>query len=277
MLIDGLESVRSAIEPGSEQPHLRVHARLLAELFFGDIGPRPGERVQTVHGQFAVVVVQRREHPRQRHHGVGERPAERAGMHGLRQHVDADGDRGRAPDAGADRRRTSAGVATVGHDRDVGAEQVGVAHDQIGQMLGGALLLALDDDLDRHRRRAICQQRADRRGVDRDPALVVGGAAAVHSPVSHDGLERRRLPQRPGRPRAGRRGGRTAARSALPAALRSARTRRADHRRDRGSGRRGGPRRPASAPSTRRSPARARGRSRHSRPRGSRRAGRARP
>ncbi len=180
---------------GSEQPHLRVHPRLLAELFFRDIGPRPGERVQAVDGQFAVVGVQRREHPRQRHHRVGERPAERPGVHGLRQHVDADGDRGRprmlVPIVGAPVRALppSATIATSARSRSA------CPTDQVGQVLGGALLLALHDDLDRHRRSAVGEERPDRRGMDRDPALVVGGAAAVHAPVPHDGLERRHVPQ----------------------------------------------------------------------------------
>ena len=86
-------------------------------------------------------------------------------------------------------------VAAVGDERDVGAKQVRVSLDELGQVLGGALLLALHHDLDRDRWLAGGKQRPDRGGVDRDPALVVGGPASVHPTVADLRQERRRLPE----------------------------------------------------------------------------------
>jgi hypothetical protein len=59
-------------------------------------------------------------------------------------------------------------------------------------VLGAALLLALDHDLDGDR--GSRRERADRGGVRHDPALVVGGSAPVHTAVSDGRLEGRGVP-----------------------------------------------------------------------------------
>ena len=74
----------------------------------------------------------------------------------------------------------------------VGAEQLGVAADDLLEVRAGDLLLALDDPADRHRRDI---QRADRRQPHRELGLVVGRAARVEPPVAHRRLERRGLPE----------------------------------------------------------------------------------
>ncbi len=110
------------------------------------------------------------------------------------QDPDLHHDVGHAADRGVQRGDAGAVVPAVGDHGDVRPQQVGVALDELGQVLGRALLLALDDDLDRDRAVAVGEERADRGRVDHDAALVVRGAASVHPPVLHDRLEGRRVP-----------------------------------------------------------------------------------
>ncbi len=179
---------------GSEQPNLGVDARLGSELLLGDVDPFPRERGQALDRDLAVVGVQRRDHARQCDDRVREWTAERARVDRLGQDVDADAERRRAADARGDRGHASADVPAVGDDRDVGPQEVGVPVDEVGQVLGRTLLLALDDDLDRDGRVTVCQERPDRGGVDRDPALVVGAPAPEEAVAGDRGLERRVVP-----------------------------------------------------------------------------------
>ena len=61
--------------------------------------------------------------------------------------------------------------------------------DELRKVLGRAFLLALHDDLDRTRERTVGTYRAQRRGVDHDPALVVGRSASEQPPVGDRGLK----------------------------------------------------------------------------------------
>ena len=75
----------------------------------------------------------------------GSGPPNGAAVLGDRQHVDPDLALGDAADARADRGHARAVVAAVGDHRDVGPQQVGVAPHEVGEVLGRALLLALDE------------------------------------------------------------------------------------------------------------------------------------
>ena len=120
--------------------------------------------------------------------GAAERPA----VLRLIQHADLDHAVGDAADARRDRgdaRPVVPGVADHGH---VGAEQIRVPLHELGEVGGGALLLALDQEL--HRDGHVVPERPQRGGVDHDPRLVVGGAAPVQAAVADLGFERRRVP-----------------------------------------------------------------------------------
>ena len=144
----------------------------------------------------AVLVVQRGDHAAQRGDRIGDRPAVRAAVLGDRQDAHGDDAVGDAPHARADRGDTGAVVADVGHDRDIGAQQIALAADQLGEVLGGAFLFALYEDLhgDRERGAFMDAQGAQGRGVDRDAGLVVGGATSVQTPLPDLRFERRALP-----------------------------------------------------------------------------------
>ena len=181
--------------------------------------------------------------------GAAERPA----VLRLIQHADLDHAVGDAADARRDRgdaRPVVPGVADHGH---VGAEQIRVPSHELGEVGGGALLLALDQEL--HRDGHVVAERPKRGGVDHDPRLVVGGASPVQAAVADLGLERRRVPllerafrldvvvgvqrARSARPRARRSGRRPpgarrrapgAGRSSPPAAMKMSRVASADAR-----------------------------------------------
>ena len=171
----GYELVRRALDPRSveaqhgdrrlrqqpvgdraraEQLHGVEHSGLLPEFILGHLHARPGEGVQPFDRDVAVLVVQRGDHAAQRGDRIGDRPAVGAAVLGDRQDAHGDDAVGDAPHARADRGHTGAVVAAVGHDRDVGAQQIALAADQFGEVLGGAFLLALDEDLHGDRERA---------------------------------------------------------------------------------------------------------------------------
>jgi hypothetical protein len=96
---------------------------------------------------------------------------------------------GDASHAGSDGRKAGAVVATVGHHRDVGAQEVRVPLNELGQELRAALLHALHQDLDAHP--ALARERPEGGGMDHDAGLVVGSSTAVQPSVADLGLERR--------------------------------------------------------------------------------------
>ena len=67
--------------------------------------------------------------------------------------------------------------------------------DELGQVFGRALLLALDEHLHRARQRALSEQRADRGRVHHDARLVVGGATAEQPAPADRRFEGRRGPR----------------------------------------------------------------------------------
>jgi hypothetical protein len=94
--------------------------------------------------------------------------------------------------ADGDRRRPLVDHPRVEDDRAVGPALVG-AH-PVGHRCAAGLLLALDQHADVHRERAGGGELARDVQQRQEVALVVGGAARVHAPVAHVGLEWRRDP-----------------------------------------------------------------------------------
>ena len=164
--------------------------------------------------------------------GIG--PAERAAVLRLIQHPDLDDAVGHASDARRDRGHAGpvvAGVADHGHVR---AEQIRVATHELGEVGGGALLLALDQELDGDghvvRRAPAARRRGSPRPTCRRRSLVrTAGrrgpqARTAASPTARAG------------PPAARRGGRTAGRWARPPDRRAGRTPPGARRRAPGAG-----------------------------------------
>jgi hypothetical protein len=157
--------------------------------------PRPVAR-QALDGRVAVRVVQRVEHPDQRHQGVRGRAAELAGVQVARQ--------GRHPHLDqhhAAQRRGHGGhpdpeVPGVADQHDVRREQVRVLLGVPLQAAGALLLRALHDHLDGHRHPALTAQRPQRGEVHQDAALAVRRAAPEPPAVPLGQLERRRQPRR---------------------------------------------------------------------------------
>ena len=109
---------------------------------------------------------------------------------GQRAYLDVHPDQ--AAQAGGQRRDADVPVARVGDHDDVGGQPVAVLAQQVGEGLGGDLLLALDEEP--HGDRQVVAQRAERAHVHRDAGLVVGRAPAVEAVAADGGLERRGVP-----------------------------------------------------------------------------------
>ena len=173
-------------------------------------------------GHVASLVHEAVQQPDHRHHRVGQRAAELAGMQAVVERADGDGE----GDVAAQRRRqhrlAGAQVAHVGDHDDVGGEEVGVSADVVVEV-ADRLFLALDDELDADGE--VPGGETQRRRVHHDAGLVVGRAAAVETAAAA-----RRAPTgrssspAPAAP-AARRSARTAARSAHPRAPAPLRTR----------------------------------------------------
>jgi hypothetical protein len=90
------QSIRERARP--DQLDRVEHARLVAELVFGDLGSFPHEPLQAFDRDVAVVVVQGRDHPRERGDRIGDRSAVGPRMLGARQDANLDHDVGDASD-----------------------------------------------------------------------------------------------------------------------------------------------------------------------------------
>ncbi len=113
-----------------------------------------------------------------------ERRLQRSQLHGA---ID------QAPQAYGERRLANAPVRQVGDDDGVGAEEVSILRQVIGQMDGPDFLLSFDEDLDSDWEiPAVGTYGAE---MHRDPGFVVRCAPSVESPVTRDRLEWWRLPQ----------------------------------------------------------------------------------
>ena len=110
----------------------------------------------------------------------------------LIKHADLHDAVGHAADARRDRGNAGPVVAGVADDGHIGAEQIRVALDELGEVGGGALLFALDQELDGERH--VTGERPERGGVDRDTRLVVGGPASIEAAVADLRFERGRVP-----------------------------------------------------------------------------------
>ena len=161
-----------------------AHRRLL------DRPPVPALAHEPVHRHVARRVVQRGQHPGEGDQRVGRRAAEEPGVHGARRRPqDLHVEDGQPAQRRRQRRLAGAPVARVGHHDHVGRELLGVRGQVSGERPAAGLLLALHDDLDADGRRAA--ERPQRAGVQGDPGLVVGGAAAVEAPAALGRLPRR--------------------------------------------------------------------------------------
>ena len=141
-----------------------------------------------------ILVHEAREHLAQRHGRIGYRPTPHAAVHRLLQrfHLDLHGDD--AAQRRRDRRQARIEVRGIGqHDR-VRLQQIAVLLQERGQRAGTGFFLTLHDHLHVDGQRSVrLQPGIDRRDVDEDACLVVGGAAREEAPVALDGLEGIRL------------------------------------------------------------------------------------
>ena len=186
------------------------HAGLAAEVLLGQVRAVPVAVRQAVDGDVAVVVVERGEQPRERQQRVRRGAAELPAVQGVLERAQRHRELAVAAQRRAQRRLPQLPVAAVGDHHHVGAQQLGVALDDLEELLAAVLLGALDQHLDVHGRLEVV--RAQRGEVGDDAGLVVGGAAAVQAAVA-DRARTGRCPSRPAA-RAGRRSGRRAGRSA---------------------------------------------------------------
>ena len=163
-----------------------------------------------------------------------------------RAHLDVHPDQ--AAQAGRERRDADVPVSRVGDDDDVRGQPVAVLAQQIGEGLGGDLLLALDEEP--HGDRQVIAQGAERAHVHRDPRLVVGRAPAVEARRRGRWARTAGCPSRPGRSPAGHRGARKAGRPERPRVPSARRSRPAGRRHRPGRSRPRRPQRPAAGPSS---------------------------
>jgi hypothetical protein len=147
---------------------------------------------QALDRDLSVVVVQGGQDPRERRDRVDRGSAVCAAVDRQVQRADRDDAIDDAADAGLERRDARPPVPPVGHADHVRQQELPVPLDEERQVLGAGLLLALDQDLDGHRRPA--SPGAQGRRVDHDAALVVGRAPPVHPALANLGLERRAGP-----------------------------------------------------------------------------------
>ena len=127
-----------------------------------------------------------------RRHGVRRGTAVRPGVDAVVEGGHVQVEHHQAAQADVERRLLQRPVRGVGDHDGVGAEQVAVPLQQVGERRRADLLLALDQHDDPHAvlRSPRRQQGAQRHEVGDHPALVVGGAASVEPAVALDGLER---------------------------------------------------------------------------------------
>jgi hypothetical protein len=188
------EDLDAGQEPGLPADVRRRHRQRLQR------APRLGREgpdavAQARDGDGAVIVDERGEHPRERHGGVRDRPAPDAGVEARPERADLDLQRHQAAERDGHGREAGIQVAGVGEHHGVGVEAPPVLTQELPQMLGADLLLALDHHAHVERELARAAHPAvHRRGVDEDARLVVGGPAAVEAPLAHGGLEGRRSP-----------------------------------------------------------------------------------
>ena len=165
----------------ADEVHALEDAGVRAVIGFRELETLRRRGGQARDGHVAAVVVQRGEEPGERGEGVGHRPAVHAAVDRVleRPHLD------HAVDDAAERRRqcrhADPPVRRVREDERVRPELRAVARQELIEMIGTDLLLALDDHL-----------HAD--GRCDHPGLVVACAAAVEAAVSLGRLERRGLP-----------------------------------------------------------------------------------
>ena len=150
--------------------------------------------VEAGDGHVATVVVQARQHPRQRHDGVGHRTAVHAAVHRVFQRPDLDQAVHQPTQRRGETGDAEAPVRGVREHQHVGAQHLPVLLEEPGQVLGARLLLALDEHLHADGRLRVV--RPDGGHVRRDPGLVVVGPPPVQPPVPNLRLERRRVPVR---------------------------------------------------------------------------------
>ena len=176
----------------AHQADARSQRGLLPVLLLGELQALPRPVRQTLDRDRPVVVVQRGKDPGKRRDRVDRRSAVGPAVAGQVERADRDDAVDDATDARLERRDAGPPVPAVGHADHVGRQELLVPADQERQVLGARLLLALDQDLDGHRRLAFPGPHRGR--VHDDTALVVGRPAPVQTPVPHLGLERRARP-----------------------------------------------------------------------------------
>ena len=177
---------------GSDRLESGDRPGFVEEILLGVVGALPSEPAQPRDRDVAVIVVQLRDHPRESRDRVRDGATEGPAVLCLIQHTDLDHAVGDATDARRDRGDARPVVPGVADHRHVGTEQIRVPPHELGEVGGGAFLLALDQEL--HRDGHVAGERPKRCGVDHDPRLVVGGASPVQAAVANLGFERRRVP-----------------------------------------------------------------------------------
>ena len=133
------------------------------------------------------------EHLAERRHRVGDRAPVLAAVHRMVEGPDFDEHRDDAAERDGERGLPGPPVAAVGQDHCVGGEQIAVLGQELGEVLGARLLLALDEG--RHADGRPSVPSADRALVHGDAGLVVAGASAEETAVALDGLVGRRGPE----------------------------------------------------------------------------------
>ena len=161
------------------------------------------------HRDPVVVVVQRREQPREHDRRVAHRPAIAAGVQVVRCGAHDDLHAQIAAAVHVDTRPTRSPATTVRRDQHVGLQQVAIAVEDEGQGAAADLLLALEQELHVQGQASLGREpRLD--GRDRDPErrFVVRCATRDDPAIDDRRLERRRVPQFDRVGRAARRNGR---------------------------------------------------------------------
>ena len=145
MLSAGLVQSRSTTEPAPihSTPAVAPDSARSRCLGVDDVGG--GAAVESVDGDVAGVVVQRRDEPAEGDQRVGDEAAPHAGVDGVGERADLDVGADQAAQAGGEGGLADVPVAGVGDHDDVGGEPVLMGREQRRQGLGADLLLPLDE------------------------------------------------------------------------------------------------------------------------------------
>ena len=164
-------------ERAAEALRLVVEARDRLHLGVGRAGATSSQMPSTA--SVAVLVDQRREHPRQRHHGIGNRAAGHAGVHRPVERAQLDVGRGEAAERVGDAGHADLPVARVGEHEHVAAQLVEVLGEEAVQRRRPDLLFALDE-----------HAHVARRGARRPSSHAPTAAACATAPALSSALPR---------------------------------------------------------------------------------------